>query len=289
MTITRVALVDGARELVLLDRAALRLDLILTGLDVPSPAVRAVTEDRTDADGEDDHTAYHGARAVSATVALCDTPAALLDQINGYLHPRSRPYLVVSDDEWPDGPRRLRLRADQWSAPIDHTAHLRREHQLQWRAPDGVWEAADETAFIVLAESDVVTGRLYELVTPRTYPETMPTGALTVTNPGTSWADQRVRLYGPCAGPRYTHDDTGETIAFTEELAIPAGEYVEIDTRARSAFYLSDPDASRLSFLDFEVSTWWRLAPGANRVRYHPISDVDPGCQVEGSYRPTWL
>jgi hypothetical protein len=98
-----------------------------------------------------------------------------------------------------------------------------------------------------------------------------------------------VRLYGPCAGPRYTNDLTGERLEFSEDLVISAGEYLELDTRERTALYMSDPDASRLHLMNFEVSTWWRLAPGVNRLRYNPISGVEVGSQAYITYHPAWL
>lgn len=286
--ITRVALVNGDSELILLDHANFNDQLILTSLDIPSPETRAVADNRTDEDGTDDETQHHGARAVSAVVKLCDIPAVLVDQLNSYLHPRSRPYLVVADDEWPAA-RRLRLRADQWSSPIDHLAHLVREHQLSWRAPDGVWEASDLATFTLNAAEGDTAGRIYPMVMPRTYPPTSSTGAILVTNPGTSWSHQIVRLYGPCNGPRYTNEDTNQTLVFHESLALGLGEYVEVDTRERTALRNSDADSSALTYLDFAISTWWLIPPGQSTVRYHPASGVDPGCQAVVDYRPAWL
>lgn len=289
MTITRVLLVDDQLgELALLDRAAFRLDLILTGLDIPSPAVRDVTAARTDADGEDDTTTHHGARAVSATLALRDTPAALVDQINAYLHPARRPYLVVLDTEW-GAERRLRLRADQWSGGIDHLSHRMRDHQLQWRAPDGIWEAVDTVDLAVAADLGARAGRTYPAAWPRDYAATSPSGRLQVVNPGNTWADQIVQLYGPCAGPRWTNDTTGEVIAFTDDLVIPAGEFVEVNTATRTANYLGNADASRLDSFDFEYSTWWQVPPGTSQVRYHPVAGVETGAAAALSFRAAWL
>lgn len=289
MTITRVRLVDDALgELVLLDHADFRHDLYLTGLDVRSPEVRAVTAGRTDTDGEDDQTALHGAAALSATVELRDHPAALVDQINAYLHPRRRPWLIVFDTEWA-GERKLRLRADQWSSPIDHKAHLQRAQQLQWRVPAGVWEAVEATSFTVTAGAGELAGRSYPLRFPRLYPTTSAAGSFDHTNLGGTWAHWRGRLYGPCRGPRLSEDISGQTIGFVEDLVIPAGEYVEIDTRDRSAYYMSDPSLTRLNLIDFETTSWWQMAPGLNRVRYHPIGGVEIGCAADIDYHPYWL
>jgi hypothetical protein len=286
--ITKVRLVEGDQQLVLLDRAAFRLDLILTSLEAPSPEVREVAESRTDDDGEDDVTTLHGARAVSATVELRDTADALVDELNGWMHPRRRPYLVVVNDEWAQE-RRLRLRSTQFSSPITSSQLRRRTEQLQWKAPDGVWEAVDDVLAVVNADGGQAAGRVYPEVYPRSYPATVSVGGSNVVNPGKAWSHQRVLLYGPAVGPRWSNDLTGETLTFTEELAIPAGEYLEIDTASRTANYMSDPSLSRLHLLDFEVSTWWRMAPGLNRVRYHPSAGTGVGSVAHAHYRPTWL
>ena len=289
--IQTVRLVDGDNEMSLFVNGEYRQDLILQGVTAPFPAVRAVTAGRVDADGETDLTNHFGARAVSVALRVYDgAQQALLDELASYLHPAKRPYLVVDDDEWGQE-RRLRLRTDQFAAPVlDLVGNgVFRDVQAQWSAPDGVWEAGDDVIFGLLATASSSVGRTYVETFPRSYLATMGTGQLEVVNPGSTDSDQVVRMYGPCAGPRYSNDTTGETIAFTESLVVAAGEYVEVDTRNRTAFYLSDPDASRLGSLDYENSTWWRIHPGTNAVRYHPISGVDVGCQSFTTYRPAWL
>ena len=288
MAARTVRLVDGEREFLLHRAEWPREDVILTNLDAPAPAVRAATQDRTDADGTDDATTHHGARAVSVELTLLDDPMRLVDELNAFLHPRSRPYLIMDDEAW-ETPRRLRLRVDQFSAPLPRESHLFVTHQMQWQAPDGVWEAVDPFEFEVSAETTEQVGRIYPFVLPRTYPGAQPTGRVELFNPGSAPSDYKVRLYGPCNGPRFTDDESGATIAFTEELSLQVGEYVEVDTRDRTVFAMSDPDASRLGYLDFELSSWWQLQPGQNVLRYNPLSGVDVGCAAAGAFRPRWL
>ena len=195
MAARTVRLVDGEREFLLHRAEWPREDVILTSLDAPSPSVRASVQDRPDADGTDDTTRRHGARAVSAEVVLLDQPAQLVDELNRFLHPASRPYLVVDDEEW--GERRLRLRCEQFSAPLPRESHLFVRHQMQWQAPDGVWEAAAPFEFEVSAETTEQVGRTYPFVLPRTYPGAQPTGRVELWNPGGAPSDYTVRLYGP--------------------------------------------------------------------------------------------
>lgn len=284
--ITDMRLVLGSDQLSLWDRE----DLWVGELDVAFPEVREQAEDRTETDGTEDRTVNHGAAAVSLTVRLQGgTDATVLDSIKRFMHPQLRPYLYVADSNW-QTERRLRLRSRQASSPFQMPMYpIARDVQIQWSAPDGVWESADLVSQVVNVDSAGGDGRTYSLTPPRSYPGRMPTGAVIVVNPGGSWSEQKVRMYGPCRGPRFTNDLTGETISFTEDLQLALGDYIEVNTAARTALLASNIDASRLQYLDYSVSSWWRLAPGVNAVRYHPISGVDPGCQAVVEYRPTWL
>ena len=286
--ITRLWLVDGDDEFVFQDNAVTNYDVVWTKLTVPSPAVRAVATDRTGADGSIDRTQFHGSRSVSLDVSLFDAPAEKVDRLNTFMLPRKRPYLYIRDTDW-WGDRRLRLRADQWSNVIDTWGSWRRDVQLQWVAPDGVYEAADSVGFTVNAAADASPGRTYALTPPREYPPGSYRGRVDITNPGNTYSNFVARLYGPCVGPRLTNDATGDVIQFTSSLIIPAGEYVEVDTLNRTAFYMSDPSLTRLSMIDFQFTTWWRLLPGVNQVRYNPVSGVDVGCAALVDYRPSWV
>lgn len=286
MTPTRLALVDGDRELELWRLSPLRRDVSITKLAVSSPAGREVVEDRTDADGTDDDTRYHGAASVSLELSLYDQPQALLTQLKPWLRLALRPYLVLDDDEW-DGERRIRLRYDQKDAPQPWQGLGRWvDVQVQWKAPDGVWVASDPVEVTVAATGGPATGVSFPLAFPMVFESTAGVGQIQHTNPGDEDADQRVRLYGPCAGPRWTNDSTGQSIIFSEDLVIPAGEYVEIDTREQTAYYLSDPGADRLSLLDFEATSWWQVPPGQSRLRYHPQGQTDIGAAAVMAYQP---
>lgn len=281
---TSVRLVDGAREMDLLNR----LDIAKLELDVPLPAARADVEDRTEDDGTEDRTAHHGARAVSIGLRGLDDPDAVVAELGGFVHPASRPYLVATNTGWIQE-RRLRLRVDQGGAPQAGPLYpFARDVQAQWVAPSGVWETSAESMFVVPADLAGI-GRVYDLVTPRTYPSSTSTNLILHTNPGLTFSHFVARLYGPCRGPRLTNETTGESITFGESLELVAGEYLEIDSRAHTAYLLSDPDASRLGDLDFLTSQWWRLVPGLNQVRYHPSAGVGAGCTAEVDYRPAWL
>lgn len=284
MAITAVSLVEGSSSMVLYPRD----NLVLMRLDVPGPAVRAVVEARPDADGETDTTARYGGRAVVVELMTIATPAAFVDEVTAFAHPLRRPYLVVTDDEW-DQVRRLRLRTDQFSAPLsaENSPDIR-TIQIQWRAPDGVWESNDERSPIITADVPSSVGFSAPLTAPLALTATLATGAQTITNPGNAPSHWTARLYGPCTAPRIFNDLTGEQLSFASSLILAAGEYVEIDTQNRTAYLLSDTSQSRLGDLDFGVSSWWQIQPGTQQVRYVPTS-ASAGSQAELTYRPVWL
>lgn len=284
MTITSMRLVDGASQMILLPRDG----LVVKGLDAGSPAVREVTESRPGTDGELDTTALSGARAVAVDLLATQTPAAFEDELAGFLSPAARPYLCVVDDEWGQE-RRLRLRYSQLANPrtLDMPPD-KRNIQAQWKAPDGIWEdATGDTEVTILADISDGFGLAWPITFPISWDATAAAGAQTITNPGTLAAYFTARLYGPCTGPSLLNVTTGEQITFTSDLVLGAGDYVEVDTREHTAFAESLPDASRLGYLDFAASTWWRLAPGGQELRFSAAS-VSTGAQVVIDYRPAW-
>lgn len=285
--LTSVKLVDGAREMRLLPRQD--QGVFLQNLDAPSPSIREVVEDRTDDDGARDTTLLFGSRAVGIELLVTQDARAVEDELSRYLHPRSRPYLVVEDTGWSQA-RRLQLRVDQFSAPL--TTDLPRDArkiQVQWKAPDGIWEASEQDEVTVGADIATAGGGMsFPISFPMSFAPTMATGATTVTSVGAVPSHFIARLYGPCTGPSLVNTTTGEQITFKSSLSLGAGEYVEVDTRERSANWLSDASISRLGDVDFTATSWWRLEPGDNDIRYLP-ADADAGSEAVVFYRAAWL
>jgi hypothetical protein len=280
MGVTAVRLEDGDSVL------DLRADgYRVARLDIGLPTARAVTVARPDQDGEDDTTAHHGAAAVTMDVRLRGKDQSLIvlrDALRAFCHPAKRPYLVVEEA---GEQRRIRLRADQLVGPITNPVH--QQVQLSWRAPDGVMESLAEQ----IGTSDAVTagsgGRSYPRTYPLTYAESSPVGAVTVGNDGNVAVRPLLRLYGPASDPRVENQTTGERLIF-EGLTLLAGEWLEIDCLEKTARLNGLANQSRLAQLDFLNSTWLRLLPGMNTVRYYPVSFGD-GARLEARFRPAWL
>jgi len=286
--LTSVKLVDGSREMTLLPRQD--DGIFLQSISAPMPEVREVVSARTDDDGTRDETALFGARACSIEVLVTQDPRGFEDELTRYLHPRSRPYLVVDDDGWSQA-RRLRLRVSQFDAPLglDLARIDARRITVGWQVPDGIWEANAAAEETVVADVDTSgDGFSLPMTLPLTLTATTETGANLVTNLGAVPSHFTARLYGPCTAPRLVNETTGEEIAFTSGLSLASGEYVEIDTRERSANLLSNPATTRLQYVDFMATSWWLLQPGLNQVRYAPAPS-EPGAAAVITYRPAWL
>jgi hypothetical protein len=284
MAVTGIKLVDGAREMVLYPRA----DINVLRVDAPGPDVRAVTESRTDDDGTVDTTSRHGSRAVSIELQAIANPEAVEDELSAWLHPSLRPYLVVSNDARSQD-RRLLLRSESWAPPLsaDEPPFYRRI-LVQWRAPDGAWEAVDETELIISPDIPSRTGRTYPRTYPYSYEPTTASGSPSTVNVGTAPSHFIGRLYGPITAPRLIHVSTGLEIAFKSDLTLGAGEYVEVNTRSKTAFLNGDVQVSRLGHIDFDVNTWWRLQGGSQAIRY---TGTDPSGNARAVlfYRPAWM
>jgi hypothetical protein len=285
--ITSAVLVDGARSLDITEH--------LSKLDFGFPDPRAVEDARTQADGVDDTTAHHGARAVTAELFLLSSeqPGAKIDALRAFCHPGKRPYLVVDDEDWPE-PRRVRLRADAQSAPHESSLVGNRAVAVSWRAPDGVLlstAVSDGSA----SPGGGETGLTFPVTFPLTFPPGGGLGTVRFDVDGTAPAQPISRLYGPfggAAGVRtgWANESTGERLEF-DGLQVAAGDYVELNHADRTVRLNGNTDAAsnRYRFLDFAVSSWWALQPGQqNTLRFYPDTWSVPA-QARIEWASTWL
>jgi hypothetical protein len=288
--ITAISLSDDSRGLT--SQLKGRYDgVAFQGLDVQG-SVREVTDDIPGQDGADDLTEFAGAAAVTVALKFYGQFRAVLDEIDAYAVPWARPYLTVTDDEWA-GPRVLRLRYSAANKPIVAGTGLSRAVAYQWKAPAGAWEDAAAVTYLLQATAPSTDG-LHSAPTIGVS-STSAAGVAVKASAGTSdtlvtvggnmrppWV---ARLYGPCTGPALYNDSTGQGLVFTDDLLLGAGEYVELDSAARSALFLSAPDSSRLTYLDWSASSWFDLVPGTALLRYAPDA-IAAGCQANLTFTP---
>lgn len=287
---TSITFKDDARGLSSLLKP--RFDgIAFQGLDVQG-TVREVMDDTPGQDGADDLTEFASAAAVTLTLKYYGRFRALMDEVEAFLVPWSRPYLLVADDEWA-GPRVLRVRYSTANKPVVTGTGLTRVCAYQMKAPAGVWEDAAPVSYLIPGVTggtgglhlDATSGMHFDSASGMHFTASSVSADSIVTVTGNMRPPWTALLYGPCTGPQLYNDTTGEAIIFTDDLVLTAGQYVELDFSARSANLLSDPGSPRLTYLNWPASTWFDLTPGANLLRYAPTS-ASAGAQCQLTFTP---
>jgi len=296
MTVSSITLTDADRGLSSLVKP--RPGVAFQGL-ATAATVRAVTESRQQRHGMKDTTSSFDDAAVSLNLQLYPDPAspgtrALLDEFGAFLHPRARPLLVVTDTEW-DEARQLMLRFDAGNSPIALGEGLTRTIQYQWRAPNGIWEAATpvsvalpaiiegDTAGLIWTSSGLVWTNTGAVWTAGSSPS-----ASLVASEGNVEADWQAQMFGPAVGPKLGNDTAGLTLEFTDDLVLSATDYVLLDSASQSAVLNGAGGSSVLGNLNFPTSEWWLMQPGLNQVRYYPTAGGSSSTQAQITFRPAW-
>lgn len=260
-------------------------------LDDKTPAVRTSTEARTNADGEDDNTAYHGARAITLTMHLeggvdgGGPVEDLIDMLAAYTTPNLRPYLY-KDAQNGRAVRRIKLRGESLSAPRELPGYA--AVQASWSAPSGVWESAVEVTVPIPAGATPEPGLVLPTKLPHTFPESTITGSVGVLNYGNRPASPVMRLYGPCVNPKLVNITTGLQQSLIG-LTLAADQYAEVDTVACTIRLNGRPAESLDAYRDWTNTAFWRLAPGLNSIRYTPASYGAPTPSAELVFRETYF
>lgn len=256
---------------------------IVRRLDLGAASVRTRTQDRPDGNGGIDRTRFSGPRVVGlqlrvtrvAAATVAGSMTAAVDRVLQFTDPALRPTLLFTRD---DGiPKQVDLVARAYSAPIESAHYV--DVTLQWEGPLGFVESQEVRFGVAQASGGVLAGRAYPLVFDRVYPVSAPSGQALVTNRGNRPAYPILRLYGPIGNG--TDDVTienrtaGRSIVFSK-LVIPAGEFLEVDTLAKTVLYLGSPLDNRYNLWSTTKSNWWTLLPGVNDIRYNPATFSAP-------------
>jgi hypothetical protein len=243
-----------------------------TKLDLGSPVVREVVNNRPDNTGTIDQTRYMGSRVVSADITTLSTAGGRIDEVASafgpFMDPSARPTLHYVLDRADNPERAVVLRGSAYSWPI--AGPIERDIQLQWVAPDPM--ALDPTEQVATSWADPGRpGRAYDLVFPRAYPSGGG-GALTarVITVGDVPVRPTLRIFGPITGTirvRFQPDSGGPfagwpQVIFLSTFSVNAGHYVSVDCDAHTAFMDDDPTQSVLSSVDWYNTVWPVLQPG---------------------------
>jgi hypothetical protein len=249
----------------------------VTSLDLGSPEVREVTNPIPDASGVDDRTRWFGSRVVTAEIVAWPGGTMALDdiarQFAAYIIP-SRPVTLhmylASDDTGPDREleRLVFMRGARYGSPMTHPSS--RAIHLSWVAADPRVYSGVEYVAMARTGASVQPGRRYPLVFPRHYPpggsfpesgEIRPRGEIPVS--------PLLRIYGPIAAPRVTFGITNPLdgslqvarVPFLNTFRVDGGSYVEVDTKAKTAYVNGDTARPAMRFLAWPELVWPVLPP----------------------------
>jgi hypothetical protein len=266
-------------------------------LDLGDAATREVVDDAPDADGTDDNTAHVGARSI--TLALIVSPdSALLwslrQQLRAFTHPALRPTMFVQQSS--DAPeQQVTLRRSKFSEVLGSTDREAGSIDptpivvtAQWVAPTGILESVALHDVSGFAAGTTLAGRAYSLTFSRVYPASDPGGTINVANAGTADAYPVIRLYGPCTEPVIRNVTQGKALFFAG-LTLAGGEFIEIDTRAKTILFGGDPTNSRYDKVVFPSSAWFTLSPGVNVLRFNPATFTASSSFAEILWRDAYL
>ena len=237
-----------------------------TSLDLGYPEVRAVVNNRPDQDGADDRTAYFGPRTITANVtALVGAGARIDDVADGFapfMAPSARPVLHYVLDRPGVAERTITMRAAGYAWKVE--GDNQRDIQLQWVAADpNVYDPNTQTV-IAWSGSTTANGRVYPLTFARTYPTGGGQGNVgQITPAGDLGVQPLLRFYGPVTAPRAIFNIpigggqySTQYVAFVSGFVLSAGQWVDVDTKAKTAYRQSDVTQPAFSSINFALTTW---------------------------------
>lgn len=253
---------------------------------------RVVADPVPDADGELDTTTLSGARLVDLELVVDSTVNgtslwAMQQRLKTFTDPSRRSVLICTVEE--NGPElRLVVRGERWD---DQGLTMRGDGAIkaQFRCPSGLLEL-NEALTLTGNPGDlqVQGGMVFPLVFPLVFSSSTPsTNGVLVPNDGNRKIWPTITLYGPMTDPVVLNSTTGEALYFTG-LTIATSDYIRIDGATKTIVNSAGQDY--YDTLDFALgSTWWRLAPGDNRIFVVPDTWTTPPASFDVTWRPAWL
>jgi hypothetical protein len=263
-------------------------------LDLGFPAVREVVNNRPDQDGTFDRTALMGSRQVSASIVALAGAGARIDQVAAmfapFMSPAARPELhyVLDRDDAPE--RVLTVRAAGYSWPI--VGASTRAIQLQFVAPDPIARDLDTDTATAWAGVAGPSGRTYPLTFPRHYPAGGG-GAVTgqIVTTGDVDAFPVLTIYGPITGAQVAINGPSDAflVPFVAGYTIGAGQFVVVDTKAKTALVGGDPSQSVITQIDWANVAWPAIAPDVTYFLSLTGSGTTGVSQVVATWRDGYL
>jgi len=268
--------------------------IFTTSIDFGFAAPRAVQSNIPDANGTTDLTEYHADKVITWNGWIKPTldepfPAVTWERVRRLCAPNRRPWMFVQEDGW-DEERRMILRCDQLTSPLDRQYGPLINASVTWRVPMGVMESST----LNVQKCGISGGTGGKCITSTGFCFTNSEcdyfvagdfgGATIITNEGTVVTYPIIAFTGPAKNPRVFNPETGLGIYLNVTLA--AGQQVAIDTMYKTVQEPATPPINRLAWWDFTRSSWLTVESGDNPFAY--ASDDKQGtCTFY--WRDRWL
>lgn len=245
-----------------------------------SPSLRSDIADLPGADGGSDAASLYSARMVTlsghANAPDAATMAAARLAFSSTLEAARGGTLSCTDNGLTLSAL-VRLTGQVRIAQVTATAF---EYQLELTAPDPrkYADAVEQSVGLPTAPA----GLVFPVVFPASFGSAAG-GSVLVSNAGTVKTWPVIRVTGPVVNPRISNPDTGDELRLA--MTVEAGQYVDIDTAARSVLLMGT--ASRRAVASV-VGEWLPIAPGSASLRFG--SDVyDPAALLTVAVRSAWI
>lgn len=268
---------------------------IFTGeIDLGYATPRAVVFNNPDIDGTTDLTTYYANRTIvwHGWITPCATdpfPALTWDKIKTYTAPNRRPYLYISEDGWIEE-RRMVLRGDTITTPLNRQYGPVIVAQVQWICPAGVMESSTLHSQSIQQSGGTggvcitSTGYCFDAPCGRSFAPGNFGGAATIVNNGNATTYPVFTFIGPCKNPRVINIETQQGI-FLNTTLVP-NQQVVVGCEKKTVNETAQPPINRLAWYDFTRSSWLNLPNGPSYFSY--TSDDKQG-QCIVTWRDRWV
>lgn len=276
-----------------LDLRDINNGMIVVNFDPGFATPRQSSADWAEQDGQFDTTQFLTARVAQLQIAAAPTgPLSIRDVVDllaPFCDPTARPQI-----QWRTSPGEpLRTMTGvfmQGTAPIQNALS---QVQLQWRIPDGVAYSMDQETQAIQAGT-TSPGFSFPITFPISFGNSShqaPPRYIAVSGTYRTWGT--FRFYGPWSGVTslvwidpVSGLATGPQIVFKSSASCLAGDFIEVDTKAKTVTINGDPGGNRYSFLDLSQTVWGTLSAGQNLLHFQ-TSNTDATCSA--FWTPTFI
>lgn len=255
-------------------------------LDYGFASPRVVQNNIPDANGTTDLTEFHADKVVSWNGWITPTdsdpyPAVTWDAFRRLCAPNRRPWMFVQENGW-DSERRMVLRCDTLTAPLDRSYGPVIVAAVTWKVASGVMESSDLNQQNTLLSGGTggkcidSNGFCWDSSGCQYFGAGDFGGSTIITNDGTVVTYPIIVFTGPAKNPRVFDPATQQGIYLNATLV--ANQQIVVDTLNRTVQEPAQPTPiNRLAWYDFTKSSWYAATLEAGDNEFVYMSDDKQG------------